>query len=98
MEDVEGDEFKCYIEKEGGGGRKKRLDGNRYLHGLRVVKGLDCQQGRLFTGEGDEGAAFALSVLPEHRALLDLAVNVEHAPDVVLRELFRQHAHEQLAI
>lgn len=77
---------------------KQNLYENTYLHGLRVVKGLYCQQGRLFTGVGDEGAAFALSILPEHRALLYLPVYVEHAPHVVLRVLFRQHAHEQLAI
>ena len=63
-----------------------------------MVQSLDGHQRRLLAGVGDEGAALALAVLPEHRALLDLAVDVEHVSHVVLRELLREHADEQLAV
>ena len=62
------------------------------------MKSLNGVDGVLFTSEGNEGTGFTFSgAVPQHRAFLDGSVNAEHVPNVVLGELLRQHANEQLA-
>ena len=62
------------------------------------MKSFNGVDGVLFTSEGNEGTGFTFSgAVPQHRAFLDGSVNAEHVPNVVLGELLRQHADEQLA-
>lgn len=66
------------------------------LHEERqLVIYLDCNDRRLLSGERHEGTSFALSIgVPQHRALLNGPVLVEHLPDVVLAQLLVQHPNE----
>lgn len=64
-----------------------------------MMQSFDGVDRVLLTSEGNEGTGFTLpGAIPQHRAFLDHPVDAEHVPNIVLRELLRQHADEQLAL
>lgn len=58
-----------------------------------MMQSFDGVDRVLLTSKGNEGTGFTLpGTVPQHRALLDIPINAEHVPNVVLRKLLRQHA------
>lgn len=79
--------------------RKTELSLATHLHCLGMMQSFDSVDGVLLTSESNEGTGFTFpGAVPQHRTFLDHPVSAKHVPDVVLRELFRQHTDKQLAL